>query len=177
MLVSPNAATAGTASFTMNPDNGLRAVLHAGLENVTGSANVTVSAPGFTGGSHPRRSRPDRRGIRRLNTDTTTLSADGIDWYVAVGIPCPGNTHLCTGQTVRGGAPPFIVALTLAPAQTPIAQLRSDQPVSTGQSVTKPISPASITPWHSLVTRSMASRSIPSRAATVTAPARRACSR
>ena len=112
-----------------------------GLENVTGSANVTVSAPGFTGGSHAVDVVPSGIEIVGLNTETTTLSADDTDWYVQVGLPCAGNTQLCTVQNVRPGAPLFVVTLALAPAQTPIAQLRSDQPVATGQTVTKPIQP------------------------------------
>ena len=143
VLVSPDAATAGTAAFTMNPANGTTFVSYyvQGRENVTGSANVTVSAPGFTGGSHSVQVVQTGVEIHQLHPDTTTLSADDIDWYVAVGIPCPGNMQLCQGQNVRAGGPSLIATLTLAPAPTPIARLRSDQPVSTGQSVTKPIQP------------------------------------
>ena len=114
--------------------------IHA-LESVTGSANVTVSAPGFTGGSHAVDVVPSGIEIVNLNTATTTLSADDSGWYVQVGLPCEGNTQLCTVQNLRPGGPLFVVSLALAPAQTPIAQLRSDQPVATGQTVTKPIQP------------------------------------
>ena len=143
VLVSRDATTAGTASTTVNVPNGQTFVtyyVHA-LENATGSATVTISAPGFTGGSHPVDVVPIGIEIAGLDPDTTTLSPDDIDWYVQVGVPCAGNTHLCTVQNLRPGAPPFVVSLALAPAQTAIAQLRSDQPVATGQTVTKPIQP------------------------------------
>ena len=58
-----------------------------------------------------------------------------------VGLPCAGNTQLCTVQNVRGGSPGFVVTLSLANAETPIARLKSDQPAATAQSVTKPIQP------------------------------------
>ncbi len=143
VLVSRDASTVGTASATVTVPNGQTFVtyyIHA-LESVTGSANVTVSAPGFTGGSHAADVVPSGIEIVNLNTATTTLSADDSGWYVQVGLPCEGNTQLCTVQNLRPGGPLFVVSLALAPAQTPIAQLRSDQPVATGQTVTKPIQP------------------------------------
>ncbi len=143
VLVSRDASTVGTASATVTVPNGQTFVtyyIHA-LESVTGSANVTISAPGFTGGSHAVDVVPSGIEIVNLNTATTTLSADDTGWYVQVGLPCEGNTQLCTVQNLRPGGPLFVVSLALAPAQTPIAQLRSDQPVATGQTVTKPIQP------------------------------------
>ena len=143
VLVSRDASTVGTASATVTVPNGQTFVAYYihGVENVAGSSNVTVSAPGFTGGSHAVDVVPSGIEIVGLNTETTTLSADDTDWYVQVGLPCAGNTQLCTVQNIRPGAPLFVVSLALAPAQTPIAQLRSDQPVATGQTVTKPIQP------------------------------------
>jgi uncharacterized repeat protein (TIGR01451 family) len=143
VLVAPDSTTAGTASITINvPDNQSFVPYYVhGLEAVTGTANVTVSAPNFASGSHAVDVVPSGIEIVSLNTETTTLSTDDTDWYVQVGLPCAGNTHLCTVQNVRSGGPAFVVSLALAPAQTPIAQLRSDQPVATGQTVTKPIQP------------------------------------
>ena len=143
VLVSPDAATAGTASFTVNLANSQTYVPYylQGLENVTGSANVTVSAPGFATGSHTVGVVPGGVEIINLQAATTTLSADDVGWYLQVGIPCAGNAQLCQVQPVRAGGPAFVVSLTLTPAQTPVAQLKSDQPVATGQSVTKPIPP------------------------------------
>jgi hypothetical protein len=112
-----------------------------GLENVTGSANVTVSAPGFSSASHAVEVVQIGVEIHGLESPTTTLSTNDTNWYVQVGTPCAGNLNLCTVQNVRAGGPPFVVTLALAPAQTPIAELRSDEPVATGQTVTKPIVP------------------------------------
>jgi hypothetical protein len=54
-----------------------------------------------------------------------------------VGIPQAGNTALQQLQAVRAGGPPFIV--TLSNSNATVAQLASDQPATTGQTVTKPI--------------------------------------
>ena len=58
-----------------------------------------------------------------------------------VGIPNELHTALASVQNLRAGGPAFIVALSLTPAADPIALLRSDQPATTGLSVTKPIQP------------------------------------
>ena len=113
-----------------------------GVEGVAASANVNVSAPGFGTAAHAVDVVPIGVEIINLPGATTTLSDDDTSWYVAVGIPCTGNTHVCSYQGVRAGASPFVVTLALTPAQTPVAQLKSDQPVTTAQTVTKPIQPA-----------------------------------
>jgi uncharacterized repeat protein (TIGR01451 family) len=143
VLVSPDAATAGTASIEINIPNGQSSVPYhvQGLESVTGSANVSVTAPNFTGGSHSVQVVPPGLEIHNLTGETTTLSEDDTDVYVQVGIPCAGNTHLCSVQNVRGGSPGFVVTLSLANAETPIARLKSDEPAAMAQSVTKPIKP------------------------------------
>ena len=61
--------------------------------------------------------------------------------YVQVGITHPtyNNSQLWQVQNVRAGSPGFVVTLTVDnPAR---AQLRSDEPQATGQTVTKPIQP------------------------------------
>ena len=141
VLVSRDASTVGTASATVTVPNGQTFVtyyIHA-VENVTGSANVTVSAPGFTGGSHAVDVVPSGIEILSLEAAQTNLSADDTDWYVQVGLPCAGNTQLCTVQNVRPGGPPFIVTLTSTDGN--VARLSSDQPAAIGQIVTKPIQP------------------------------------
>ncbi len=143
VLVAPNASTAGSASISVNVPDGQTIVTYYvhGLEGVTGSANVSLSAPGFAGGSHTVQVVPSGIEIVSLNAETTTLSTDDIDWYVQVGVPCAGNAQLCEVQIVRPGGLALMVSLALAPAPTPIAQLRSDQPLATGQTVIKPIQP------------------------------------
>ena len=144
VLVSPDQNTEGTTSFTLNLPNGQTSVSYyvQGVEGVAASANVNVSAPGFGTAAHAVDVVPIGVEIINLPGATTTLSDDDTSWYVAVGIPCTGNTHVCSYQGVRAGASPFVVTLALTPAQTPVAQLKSDQPVTTAQTVTKPIQPA-----------------------------------
>ena len=70
-------------------------------------------------------------------TTTTAASADSQGWYVQVGLPNAQHTALSTVQNVRAGGPGFV--FTLANSNAAVAQLKSDQPAATGQSVTKPI--------------------------------------
>jgi hypothetical protein len=100
---------------------------------------VTISAPGFTGGSHQVQVVPIGIEIHNLDPAQTNLSADDTDWYVQVGLPCAGNAQLCTVQNVRPGGPPFIITLTNTDGN--VGRLASDQPVAIGQIVTKPIQP------------------------------------
>jgi uncharacterized repeat protein (TIGR01451 family) len=141
VLVSPNVSTPGSTSFNVVVPNGQTSVSYVvqGLENVTGTANITLSAPGFTSATHSVQVVPPGIEIVNLITETTTLSGDDTGWYAQVGLPCPGNTIVCSAQHVRAGSPGFIVTLSLTPAVPGIAQLRSDEPVAVGQSVTKPI--------------------------------------
>jgi hypothetical protein len=109
------------------------------MENTTGSATITVSAPGFTGGSFTVNVVPSAVHMTGLPTSTTSLSAESTGWYVRVGIPSADNQFLTTVQNVRTGGPPFVVTLTNSNAA--VGQLRSDEPATTGQTVTKPIQP------------------------------------
>ena len=118
VLVSPDAATPGTASFTTNVANGTTSVPYhvQGVENVTGSANVTVSAPGFTSAGHSVQVAVTGVEIHNLDASQTNLSPDDVDVYFQVGLPCAGNTQLCSVQNVRAGSPGFIVTLERSPA-------------------------------------------------------------
>ena len=87
------------------------------------------------------RRRPGGIEILSLNTETRRSPTDDTDWYVQVGLPCAGNTHLCTVQNVRSGGSRLSSSRWPGTGETPIARLRSDQPAATGQSVTKPIQP------------------------------------
>jgi hypothetical protein len=144
VLVSPDGIAPGTASFTRTVPNGQTSVLYyvQGLENTTGTATINISAPGFASASHEVQVAAAGIEIVNLDPNTSTLSADDVDWYVQVGLPCSGGTFvLCQVQNVRAGGPPFLATISLAPAPTAIAQLKSDQPPAVGQSVTKPIQP------------------------------------
>ena len=141
VLVAPDTATVGTASFTRTIANGQTSIAYAvhAVENTTGSATVTISADAFTPNSHTITVAPIGVEIASLNAATTSLSPDDTAWYVQVGLPCAGNTSLCSVQALRPGGPAFVVRLTNSNAT--VARLHSDQPVAVGQSVTKPIQP------------------------------------
>jgi YVTN family beta-propeller protein len=142
VLVSPNAATAGTPSFTTHLNNGFTSIpyyVHA-LENTTSATGtVTISAPGFTSASHTITVVQPGVEIPFLTSSTTTLSGESTNWYVQVGVPNPTGTNLTVVQSVRAGAAPLVVTLTNSAAA--VATLRSDEPAATAQSVTKPIQP------------------------------------
>ena len=76
--------------------------------------------------------------------DSTARYADidpgprGHRFVRSVGIPNAGNTALAQIQFVRPGAP---LVITLTNSDDAVGVLRSDEPVATGQTVTKPIQP------------------------------------
>ncbi len=143
VLVSPNATTTGTASTVVHVVNGQTSVpfvIH-GMENVSATAVVTLSAPGFTSTTMSVTVTPSSVEILNLATSIGAAAPDDTDMYVQVGITHPSynNSQLWQVQNVRAGSPGFVVTLTVDnPAR---AQLRSDQPQATGQTVTKPIQP------------------------------------
>jgi hypothetical protein len=139
--VAPDATTAGATSFTINLPNGTSGFNYwvQGIEGTTGTAHVTLSAPGFASRTHDVTVVPPVVEIMGLNDTTTSLSANDTDVYVQVGTPDAGGTRVQFTQNVRGGAPAFVVTLTNSTAA--VAQLSSDQPATTGQVVTKPIAP------------------------------------
>ena len=140
VLVSPDATTPGTASFTRRLDNGQTSFQYylQGLENTTGSATVTISAPGFTPDSHTVNVAAVAVEIHSLTTPISNLSPDDTSWYVQVGVRNQAGTSVSV-QNVRPGGPAFVVTLTNS--NSTVARLRSDEPVATGQTVTKPIKP------------------------------------
>jgi flagellar basal body-associated protein FliL len=142
-LVSPNTTSTGTASTVVHVANGLTSVpfvIH-GMENVSATAVVTLSAPGFTSTTMSVTVTPSSVEILNLSPTISAGAADDSDIYVQVGITHPSynNSQLWQVQNVRAGSPGFVVTMTVDnPA---MAQLRSDEPPATGQTVTKPIRP------------------------------------
>jgi len=110
------------------------------MENVSGTETVTLTALGFTSDNHTVQVVPSGIEVWNLDENTTNLSAEDVDVYVQVGLPCPGNTQVCVIQGVRAGGPTFLA--TLSNSVDTVARLRSDEPVAVGQSVTKPIQPS-----------------------------------
>jgi uncharacterized repeat protein (TIGR01451 family) len=141
LLVSPNATTPGTASFVVHVANGSTNVpfVVQALENITGSAIVSVSAPGFTTGTVAMTVVPAAIDILGLPASVEAASGESAGWYVRVGIANAGQTGLTTAQNVRFGGPAFVV--TINNSNAAVAELRSDEPVASGQVVTKPIHP------------------------------------
>ncbi len=141
LRVSPNATTAGTASFVVNVANGATSVPFyvQGVENTVGTAIVSVSAPGFTTGTVTMSVAQPAIEIVNLPTSANAAAGELTAWYVQVGVPNAGHTQLNQVQSVRTGGPAFVV--TLSNSNDAVAELRSDEPVTTGQVVTKPIQP------------------------------------
>ena len=140
VVVSRNTETIGTGTITFTIPNGQQTVPYVvqGLENTTGTATVTLSANGFTGTTHQITLVAPGAEIHQLDPTTSTLALDDTDWYLQVGIPNePGNT-LAQVQLVRPGPP---LVLTLTNSNAAVGQIRSDEPVTVGQAVTKPIQP------------------------------------
>jgi hypothetical protein len=79
--------------------------------------------------------------IVNLSSSISAGAADDTDMYVQVGITHPSynNAQLWQVQNVRAGSPGFVVTLTVDDPSR--AQMRSDEPQATGQTVTKPIRP------------------------------------
>jgi hypothetical protein len=140
VLVSPDAETVGTASFTRRIDNGQTSIQYyvQGLENRTGAATVTISAASFTPASHTVNVAPVAVEIHSLSATIANLSADETTWYAQVGVRNQAGTAVSV-QNVRPGGPAFVVTLTNSNGN--VARLRSDEPAATGQTVTKPIRP------------------------------------
>ena len=142
VLVSPDAATPGTASFTTNVANGATFVPYhvQGVENVTGSAKVTVSAPGFASAGQTVQ-------VAASGVEIHNLDANADESFAR------RHGHVCAGRAALRGQQPscapcrtcapavqrFVV--TLANSNQNVGRLRSDEPARPGQSVTKPIKP------------------------------------
>ena len=112
-------------------------VVH-GVENTTGSATVTLSAPGFTGDSHLATVTAIGVEIHELDPTMSVIGGEDNNLYVQVGIPNAQGTALASVQQVRAGSP---LVVTLTNSNSVVGQLRSDEPALTAQTVTKPIQP------------------------------------
>ncbi len=141
VLVSPDAATAGTASFTRTVANGSVNVPYyvQALEGVTGSTGIVIEAEGFQSGTHSLALVAPGIELHGVPATITLFSAPATSVYAQIGVPCSGAGSLCQVQNLRPGGPAFIVTLTNSNAD--VGRLRSDQPAATGQVVTKPIQP------------------------------------
>ena len=138
VLVAPEATTPGAASFTRHLNDGQTSIPYyvQGLENTIHTATVTISADGFTSASQTVTVAAVAVEIHSLPSAIDTMSAPDTTWYVQVGVRNQTGTSVAI-QNVRPGGPAFVVTLTNSNAA--VAELRSDEPAATGQSITKPI--------------------------------------
>jgi hypothetical protein len=140
VLLSPDSLTTGAASISIPVTDGQTFVpylLH-GVPNATGTATVTISADEFGNASHQVEVVQPGVEINGLDASMSNLSANDTDWYVQVGIPSADGTFLSQIQVVQPGPP---LEVTLTNSQSTVGRLHSDEPVSSGQGVTKPIMP------------------------------------
>ena len=142
VLVSPNTSTAGAVSFDVFVPNGTVSVSFVvqGVENVTGTALVTVSAPGFTSGSRTATIVQPALDITGLVTTIDTLDPADL-FQVRVGLPGSGNASVNPAQNVRAGGTGFTATIVNSNA---VAGQLVTTPV-TGQTVTVSITPGNST--------------------------------
>jgi hypothetical protein len=138
VLVAPNISTAGSASFDVFVPNGSSSVQFViqGMENTTGTATVTVSAPGFTSGSRTATIVQPAVAITNLITSLDTLDPADAFW-VQIGLPSSGNGFVSTTQSVRVGGTGLTATIVNSNA---VAGQLITTPV-TGQTVTVSIAP------------------------------------
>ena len=114
-LVSPNASTAGTAFITTFVANGfttVQFVVH-GLENVVGTANIVVSAPGFANASSIAHIVEPAVDIVSL---AATMDVDDPDdpFVVRVGLKNTNGSQVVAPQPVRVGGPSLVATVVSA---------------------------------------------------------------
>jgi hypothetical protein len=115
VLVSPDAATPGTASIQIAvPDlQSFHGYFLQAVEGQTGSATVTVSAPGFVDGVATATVVQPGVQIGGIVTTTTTLSPDS-PFFVQIGVP--NGNGISPAMSVRAGSSPITATVTSNPA-------------------------------------------------------------
>jgi hypothetical protein len=135
LLVSPNATTPGSRSFSVNVPNGTQftSFYVQGFEGATGTSVVTATAAGFLNGT--AQTSVVQPGII-ISGLPSSLSAGAANrhFYAFVGIPS-GNT--VSTQDVRAGSPG--VTVTATTSNVSVARLVTQ--TATGASVTAAIAP------------------------------------
>jgi hypothetical protein len=112
-----------------------------GVEGQTGTATVTLSAPGFTSGSRTGAVVQPALELSNLTTSTTTQTGND-EFTVVIGAPQPGNTFVGTGQqAIRAGG--TAVTVTLTSSNTAAGQLVTTAG-GTGATVTVQIQPGQL---------------------------------
>lgn len=117
LLLSPDAATPGTASINIPMANGNQFFGYyvQGLEGQTGSATISATASGFSNGSVNETVAQPALDLQGVPATTTTLSADNAI-YARIGIPDGSNSFLVAVENVRAGAPGPLTATFVSSA-------------------------------------------------------------
>jgi predicted alpha/beta hydrolase family esterase len=148
VLVSPNATTVGTPFIEVqvpNGENDLVFVAH-GLEGVTGTATINVTANKFNGASTSVAVAQPAARLNGVATAVTVFQPPDVV-NVQIGVPAATGANLAEVQSIRpGGTPVSIIVTSSSPA---VAGFVSG--ATTTDSVTLQINPGqSITPNVSL---------------------------
>ncbi|HKW12993.1 MAG TPA: FlgD immunoglobulin-like domain containing protein, partial [Candidatus Krumholzibacteria bacterium] len=139
-LVAPNPTTVGSASFDVFLANGSTSVTFyvSGMENVTGTSLITVSAPGFTSSSKTATIVQPGLLLSSLGTTIDTLAPVDPFW-VTVGLPSGGTINPV--QAIRAGGTTLVA--TIKNSNHPVGDLVTTP--LTGDSVVVSITPGNST--------------------------------
>jgi hypothetical protein len=113
VLVSPNAATAGSASIDILVPQGSSFFTYyvQGMEGASGTATITATAPQYTAGSGTETVRVAALDIIFLGS-TTNASAPNTQFAVRIGVANALQTGYTAEQAIRAGGTPAIATLT-----------------------------------------------------------------
>lgn len=126
VLVSPNSTTPGVSSFQVFIANGTSFFTYyiQGVEGTTGTATITVSAPGFNNGTVTATIVQPGIEFHGLPASTTSLSSDN-NLYAQVGVPNGQLTSLASVQNVRPGITGGFITATFV-SDTPSVGVMTD---------------------------------------------------
>jgi uncharacterized protein YjdB len=146
ILLSPNASTPGTGTLQVAVANGSTNIpfYAQGLENVTGTATISASAPGFNNATATFSVVQPALAVVNLPASTTTLSPQS-PFYAQVGL-ANSSEQVVEVQSVRAGGTPIVVTFT---SSSPAGQLVTSSTSGGTATVTIPVglyySPTNVT--------------------------------
>jgi len=112
-LVAPNATTAGAAFVDIALPNGSTFISYVvlGLEGTTGTAAVTLSAPGFTNGSVSHTVVQPSADVIFLPS-TIAVGGANVPFQIRIGIPDALGNNMSQEQALRFGATTAVATVT-----------------------------------------------------------------
>ena len=125
LRVAPDSATAGTDSIIVFVPNGSNTVPYfvQGMEGQTGSATISVSAPGFTTGTVPITVVMPAIELLTAPPDTLASTASSVVITAAIGVPDPAMPVMAELQALRAGGGTGFLPVTFTNSTTGVAQL------------------------------------------------------